>query len=429
VDPAVVPSSLDFSVILVAPNVSEQMGGEAIKALQIYRELRRQGVVVHQITHERVRPELDAKFPDMNVTYVSDGPIQRWVSRLPLLAAINNMIFQWKAVREIRRLLNGRGNTLVHYTSPVSPILPYFRTPGAAVVIGPINGNIHYPPAFRHREPASYRVRRLLHPITQFLHRLFFSGKQTADVLLVAGGERTYRSLRMAGCRDRQFVESIDSGVLERLGELPRATHSGRNLRFVHNGRLVVHKGTDLLIRAVARTRLPVELDIIGRGPALAGLKHLVAQLNLGNRVKFIEWFKDHNRLAETLQTYRAFVFPSLAEANGIVVQEAMVIGLPVICADWGGPALLVTPQTGIAIEPRSEEYLIESLANAMDKLADDGEQAERFSIRARQRAMEQHYLWPDIVRGWMAVYRQAMQRHAGSPPVAAPAPRADVAA
>ena len=71
-------------VILVSPNVSEQMGGEAIKALQIYRELDRQGIEIHQITHDRVRDELSAKFPKMRVTYLKDDLLQKalWSSRV-----------------------------------------------------------------------------------------------------------------------------------------------------------------------------------------------------------------------------------------------------------------------------------------------------------------------------------------------------------
>ena len=36
----------DLMVILIAPNVSEQMGGEAIKSYQIYRELAQRGSIV-----------------------------------------------------------------------------------------------------------------------------------------------------------------------------------------------------------------------------------------------------------------------------------------------------------------------------------------------------------------------------------------------
>ena len=105
------------------------------------------------------------------------------------------------------------------------------------------------------------------------------------------------------------------------------------------------------------------------------------------------------------LRAYRAFVFPSLAEANGIVVQEAMVQGLPVIACNWGGPALLVTPETGILIDPISEEHVIAELAAAMDRLAEDGEMAERMSVNARTRARTKGFLWSDVIRNWRPVY------------------------
>jgi glycosyltransferase involved in cell wall biosynthesis len=400
----------ELSVILVSPNVSEQMGGEAIKALQIYLELKRQGIRVHQVTHDRVKPELDRKYPDMDVSYVRDSKLEQAIVRIGPLTPFLNPIFLWKATRLAKEVLKRNPGSVIHFTSPVSPVLPYFRVPEAAVIIGPVNGNIHYPPAFRSRESSSYRWRRWLHPLLQFLHRHTITGKQHADALLVAGGDRTYESLRMCGCRDQQFVDSIDSGVLDRLNNNPRITHTGKNLRFFQNGRLVRHKGTDLVIKALKHTRNPIEFDIIGRGPALEGLKALAAELRLQDRVHFIEWIPDHSKVAETLRQYRAFVFPSLAEANGIVVQEAMVQGLPVVALAWGGPSLLVTPATGILIEPRSEDYVVAELAKAMDLLAEDGLLAEQMSIAARQRAREDGYMWSGIIDRWMPVYRRVKQ-------------------
>jgi glycosyltransferase involved in cell wall biosynthesis len=399
------PQPGPYDLILVAPNVSEQMGGEAIKALQAYLELQRQGARVHQVTHIRAQRELDAAFPNISVSYVHDTAIEKLLCRGKIFEQALNYVFLSNAVKEVKRLLKTSPNAVVHFTSPVSPVLPYPPVPGAKVVIGPINGNIHYPPAFRHREPLAYKVRRWLHPLSQFLHRIGPSGKRRANALLVAGGERTYESLRMAGCHDPQFVASVDSGILNRLDDQPRITHTGPNLRFSHNGRLVAHKGTDLVIKALTRTTHPIHLDIIGRGPELPTLRNLVDTLHLEDRVTFIEWVPDHATLAEKLRTYRAFVFPSLAEANGIVVQEAMVQGLPVIACNWGGPALLVTPQTGYLIDPTSEDHVVAELAAKMDLLSQDGALAEQMSINARQRARDQGYLWADLARNWRNVY------------------------
>jgi glycosyltransferase involved in cell wall biosynthesis len=413
----------DLSFILVSPNVSEQMGGEAIKALQIYLELEQRGAHVQQVTHERVKEELTRNFPDMNVSYVKDTWLQKLAYRAgllsPLLSVVANPLiliaFQWRSARMVEALLKDSPGSIVHFTAPVSPVLPYFRIPRAKVVIGPINGNIHYPEALRNREPMTYRVQRLLHPILQLVNRIGFSGRRQADVLLVAGGERTRQSLLMAGCRPEQFVDTVDTGILDRLNESPRVTHSGRNPRFVHNGRLVAHKGADLIIKSLKRTKNPIELDIIGRGPELEKLKALTQELSLQDRVKFIEWFADHSEVAGALRSYRGFVFPSMAEANGIVVQEAMTMGLPVIALNWGGPALLVTEDTGILIEPRSEEYIIDRLAEAMDLLAENGDLAERMSAAGRRRAIESGYLWSAMIRDWATHYRRLQGSYAGA--------------
>jgi len=162
----------------------------------------------------------------------------------------------------------------------------------------------------------------------------------------------------------------------------------------------------------LTRTKNQIEFDIIGRGPELEKLKVLSASLNLHNRVHFIEWIPDHSKVAEMLRQYRAFVFPSLAEANGIVVQEAMVQGMPVIALNWGGPALLVTHETGVLIEPIDEEHVVSELAKSMDLLSDNGELAERMSIAARKRAVEDGYLWSGVIRDWVSVYRRVHEAH-----------------
>jgi glycosyltransferase involved in cell wall biosynthesis len=400
-------------LILIAPNVSEQMGGEAIKALQIMEELEAQGVDFHQITHARVRGELDKKYPNFNITYIEDDFLMRALWKSVVFRMFLVPLFLRRAARAAARIARGRPGAVVHYTSPVSPVAPRFAVPGVPVIVGPINGNIHHPQAFRGRETASYRLRRWFLRPAQLAHRMFFPGMKSVDAILVAGGPRTEESLRMAGCRDEQFRETLDSGIPNRLADEPPIRHEGRNLRFVHNGRLVPHKGTDLIIRSLPRTRNPVELDVIGRGPMKGELVRLVEELGLQDRVHFIEWFPEHSELARALRRARAFVFPSLAEANGIVVQEAMMMGLPTICLDWGGPSLLITPECGILIEPTGEEAVLDGLARAMDQLSEDGQLADRMAAAGRALTLERGFLWRDLIRRWIAIYAEVAAKRA----------------
>ncbi len=411
-------------VILIAPNVSERMGGEAIKALQIYQSLVDRGVEVHQVTHSRVRDEITANFPEMKASYVEDDRLDVFLAKSKALEFFSTPYFMWRAAKVARELAREHPGAVVHVTSPISPVAPTFPVPGTPVVIGPLNGNIHHPRPFRDRESPKDRIRRTWLVPSQRLHRLFFSGKQTADVLLVAGGERTAESLRIAGCRDAQFRPTLDSGLPDKIRHEPLIEHSGPNFRFVQHGRLVPYKGADLSIKALARTRNPATLDIIGQGAFQEHLEKLVAELKLGDRVRFFGW-TPHDKLLKDLRQYRAFVFPTLAEANGIVVQEAMMLGLPTICVDWGGPAELITPETGILLPPSDEESVVAGLAAAMDKLGEDGELAARMAEAGRRAALERGFTWPDLIEQWIAIYRElrpptaTAPAHAGGHPAA----------
>ena len=101
---------------------------------------------------------------------------------------------------------------------------------------------------------------------------------------------------------------------------------------------------------------------------------------------------------------YRAFVAPSLAEANGISVQEAMMAGLPVICLKWGGPELLADAESAVLIEPRSHDQVVRDIAEAMAALATDPDRANRLASRARTIA-EHRFGWNSVASEWQAAY------------------------
>lgn len=410
-DPATTTVDGIRRVLLVAPNISRRMGGEGIKALQIHRELKAMGHEVRQVTHARVRDEMRSDQPDLAIDYVEDGPTQVWLHRLrarPLLALLN----AWQLHRLAVRVADGFLPDIVHFTSPISPVLPYFRMPGRAVVIGPLNGNVTHPPAFRDREPAGKAIGAAILKPLQWLLGRSFRGKRDA-LLLVSGGDRTAAALLLGGCDEDRLIRTLDCGIPDALVDRPRVTHAGVNRSFVHLGRLVPYKGCDLAIRALARADAGATLDIIGDGPSRDALAALAGQLGLGERVRFVGWMPTGPALHDRLSGYRALVMPSLAEANGIAFQEAMVLGLPVICVDWAGPQELLTADEAIMIPPDGDEAVVAALAAAMDRLGQDGAFADGLAERARAKAMALGFRWRDLLGRWQDVYRLARRSSA----------------
>ena len=340
--------------------------------------------------------------PALPIVYVEDGPVQVALYKLKLNWFLD-VVGAWLLHREAKRQIAKTKPWIVHFTSPISPSVPHFPLTGAPIVIGPLNGNLLHPPALLYRESKSKLLgAKLLRP-TQWLSRLLFRGKHKARIF-ISGGERTVKALELGGCKRSQMVFTLDSGVDAELREAPRLTHEGANWRFVLAGRLGRYKGCDLVIRALKAVP-QAHLDVIGDGAERANLEALAHSEGVADRVHFLGFMPGGSILFEKLRSYRAFVFPTLAEANGIVIQEAMMMGLPVVSVNWGGPAELLDGSTAILIEPESENAIVQGLSVAMTKLATQPDVAEALSHAARTKAEIEGYDWPSLLRNWISLY------------------------
>lgn len=399
-------------VIMAAPNVSEQFGGEAIKALHIFRETKKLYPDTMLITHRRNESEASDRLKLTDVHYIDDSWLDRLIWKSVVFRWFINWVFSVRAVSLAKKLANNASTenkqVVVWQTEPNSPVTPRAIARDHFNCFGPINGNIYYPSAFHKEEKLKVKLRRRLHAPLQQFNRLFFNKLTKADLIFVAGGERTSKSLKLLGCKPDIFYDTVDCGIQGSMFDFERIKHDGENYRFVHFGRLVYHKGTFLIIKAIAKSNLPICLDIIGRGPELDNLKALVKTMKLEERVIFHDWFTSHDELFLSLNKYRGFVIPSMEDANGIVVQEALAIGLPTIALNWGGPQLLIEHgKSGYLVEPKTEECIVSDLARYMEELATNGQLAEKMSCYARERASE--WNWNSVINDWTEQIKKSL--------------------
>ena len=146
-------------VLIVSDHASARFGGEAILPLHVFRRLRRRGVDAWLLVHDRTRDELLALMPEEEgrIVFLPDGPLNRACSRLSrhlpsqlahvTFGFVSRLSTQLAARRRARRLVAELGIDLVHQPIPVSPREPStLYGLGAPVVIGPMNGNMAFPP-------------------------------------------------------------------------------------------------------------------------------------------------------------------------------------------------------------------------------------------------------------------------------------------
>lgn len=101
------------------------------------------------------------------------------------------------------------------------------------------------------------------------------------------------------------------------------------NPRFLFVGRLTRIKGLDTVIRALEPlANREWILDVIGDGPQRAELEALSRKLNLGAHIVFHGFRNDS---AAWMARSGCLLFPSFSEGMGLVVMEALNLGLPVL--------------------------------------------------------------------------------------------------
>jgi glycosyltransferase involved in cell wall biosynthesis len=156
-------------------------------------------------------------------------------------------------------------------------------------------------------------------------------------------------------------------------------------------GRLVPLKGFDLSILAFAQfvskfneeEKSKFRLIVVGSGPELSFYKHLAIENKVEKQVQFIEWI-ERNDLLNLFKSSQAFIFPS-HEGAGMVVAEALSVGLPVICLKNCGPGEFINEQCGFAVPETKYDDTVSQLAKAIENLFENKQNLLRLSIGARE--------------------------------------------
>ncbi|KAM3114180.1 glycosyltransferase family 4 protein [Phormidesmis sp. 146-33] len=412
-----------MKVVIVAEHASAKFGGEAFLPLHYFRLLRSRNIDTWLVAHSRTQAELQTLLPEAvdHMHFVADTWVHRSLYQLGKLlpgqiagattGLLMHLYTQMIQHRIVCQLVREHQIDVVHEPIPVSPKQPSLMFAiGAPVVIGPMNGGMEYPPAFRSRQ--SHWVERAVslgRSVSNGCNHLL-PGKLKAQTLLVAN-QRTKQALP-AGIRGT-VIELVENGVDLSVwrSSTPQPKDPYGCVQFVYIGRLVDWKAVDLLLDAFqpVAAQTGAILEIIGDGVLRQQLEAQAARLKLSDHVKFTG-FLSQSDCASRLQAADGLVLTSLLECGGAVVLEAMAMGLPVIATNWGGPMDYVNADCGFLIDPTSREALVKGFTDAMLKLAESPALRSQMG-QAGQARVAQHFDWERKIDRMIEIYQQTIVR------------------
>lgn len=174
----------------------------------------------------------------------------------------------------------------------------------------------------------------------------------------------------------------------------------------VYVGRVAFEKNIDFLLLMLSQLRhnLPdVLLIIAGEGPAEPKLRRLVKELNLTDNVLFVGYLERATELPACYCAGDAFVFASRTETQGLVLLEAMALGVPVVSTAVMGTRDILASEKGCRVAQDNPVAFANTLLGVLTNPA----LRAQLSLEAREHAQ----LWsaPRMARQIHLFYQEVL--------------------
>ena len=214
-------------------------------------------------------------------------------------------------------------------------------------------------------------------------------------------GVRTLARVIPTGIELRQFGHGDGPRFRQRYG-IP-----AQRPVLVHVGRLAFEKNVAFLLRmlVLVKARLPeVLLVVAGEGPARRALTDHAHKLGLADNILFVGYLGRDGPLEDCYSAGAAFVFASRTETQGLVLLEAMALGVPVVSTAVMGTREVLEEGRGSLIAPEDEQAFADCCVQV---LADP---VLRESLASEARAYAQSWSAPVLAQRLLGFYREILE-------------------
>lgn len=318
-----------------------------------------------------------------------------------------------RAFQVAQKVMKNQKFDLIHYLGPIG-----YREPGymwrlpLPYVWGPIGGATHVPLSLVSALPWAGKLKLIFRAAANWMQLRFSARVRRAlarsDVLLVATTENQEIFRNVLGREGEYLPENGIVGPvslnLEKFKVLDK-------IRLVWIGNIEARKALVLLVRALGRCRFADRfcVDVVGDGPLRSDLQSQVKDVGLAS---VFCWHGQVSRqqVRDILDQAHLHVVTSVSEGNPTTIWEAMSCGVPTLSLDHCGMHDTVLPDSGIKIAVTDLDKIVEDIASALDRLAQEPDHLRSMAHQVVAHAADFH--WDKRPEFFMSVYRRAMTKH-----------------
>ena len=218
------------------------------------------------------------------------------------------------------------------------------------------------------------------------------------------------KALRNVNVEWSPYGTTLESSAASEVEAVPHPINGKFKILFV--GRHIERKGICYLIEAAKYLpRDKFEIRIVGVGDLTEKLKDLAAH-NAGNAEIVFTGKLSPEDLAKEYRTANVFTLPAIIDSKGdteglgVVLIEAMELGLPIVASNVGGiPDVVIDGESGILVPEKDPQ----ALANAFKRLESEPGLVKQLLEGSRKRIRE-CFTWDGIIERQIAEYKKVVR-------------------
>lgn len=254
-----------------------------------------------------------------------------------------------------------------------------------------------------------HEIHRRLHPVTKFGTLFTYPLNHTTIAVSKAVADSLTKHSMVPSSRIHIVHNAIDLGTMQSvhnhvdvrksLGIKPNDMVVGNvahirpgkgHTYFLEAAHLILKQRTDVTFVITGKERTEKELN---------ELLELAKELRIRDKILFTGFRSD---AIQVMSAFDVFVLPSISEAFGIVLLEAMNLEIPIVASRVGGiPEVVVDGRNGFLVSPRNPQELADKILKLLNneniriRMGKEGKKMvrESFDIANMVKRVEQIYL------------------------------------
>jgi glycosyltransferase involved in cell wall biosynthesis len=279
----------------------------------------------------------------------------------------------------------------IHHVTFVSIRIPSFLCfYNVPFIFGPISGGDKIPIQLRKKFPYLLMIKEFIRDINNYFikisplinvvflksHKIYVTSEQTKKLIPLKFHNKTEQLLAIGSDHflDKEF------NFIEK-----------RKFNICFAGNLIHIKGLSIVLKTIYKMNLSnIDLTIIGTGNIESELKEKAIKYKINHQIK---WLGQINRydLIQEFKKSNLLLIPALRDSGGLVILEAMSVGVPVATLNIGGPGIIVNNDCGILVnvKNKNEDEIAEEFSMLINDLIINKDKLKYKKIKSLERSKE----------------------------------------